>query len=263
MCMSIPFSPWSPRPPSRGRWVIYLPLPARGRRARAFKRGVTAERCCGDLPARDRRHRFNTCRSAGPGSRPPQTSRHLRGDKPMNITSERRMLPTWRSVALCPPYREASHGQFPQDRIAVGGTGVQDRPRGQGERKHAPAHGLHVCNGANVDEQRAFDANETNVGQVRRQAFDGIPADVFRASAPDRHIVAVRLDVVDGFRVHWIESVFTLSDEKLECGPARAGGLLSRLWLVRSSRGITACIGWITGSRVRDDTMRTHALGPI
>lgn len=79
----------------------------------------------------------------------------------------------------------------------------------------------HFCvqNCPSVQEQRALNANKAKRGQLARQTFDGIPADVLGVARSDDYVVAVRLDVVYFRRVKRIESMLTLTDQKRRFDP--------------------------------------------
>jgi hypothetical protein len=88
------------------------------------------------------------------------------------------------------------------------------RSGAQGKCKPAAADGLGIPDGADVHQERTLDSDEADVRQFGLQPFDRISADVRGVAAADRHIVAVRLDVLDVLRIQRIQSAFTLTDEK-------------------------------------------------
>ena len=72
---------------------------------------------------------------------------------------------------------------------------------------------LGEMNRANIQENRAIDSHEPEVGEIIRQALDGISADVFRIAGTDGHIIAIGFDVIYFVDVERIESTLSLTDQ--------------------------------------------------
>src|ERR1700721_2581576 len=66
---------------------------------------------------------------------------------------------------------------------------------------------------ANIQENRAIDSHEAEVGEIGRQTLDGISADVFRIARTDGHIIAIGFDVIYFVDVERIESTVSLTDQ--------------------------------------------------
>src|SRR5271155_2803647 len=108
------------------------------------------------------------------------------------------------AVRLLTPARRRCQRQGLKNRSSVARARLDARSGGKSECKPAAADGLRIHDGADVHEERTLDSDEAEVRQFGRQSFDRIPADVRGIAAADRHIVAVRLDVVDLFWIQWI-----------------------------------------------------------
>ena len=75
---------------------------------------------------------------------------------------------------------------------------------------------------ANIQENRAVDSHKTKVGEIRRQALDGIPAGVLRVARMDGHIVPVGFDVIDFVDLERIESTLPFTDQNFGLSSQKA-----------------------------------------
>src|SRR6516162_6161576 len=112
------------------------------------------------------------------------------------------------------PVKRGGERQRLQNGLTVARARLQAGPAGKRECESAAADGFGIDNRPDIDQQRAFDADEAEGREFPRQALDGVAADVRGGAAADRHVVAVRLDVVDFVWLQRVEPVFALTDEK-------------------------------------------------